>query len=157
MKILLSLLFWVAFVCADAQEPAFFNLLGKNEQQIKVYMKQTSGVLKVDRFISGAFGTPTHKHMIYVFPSPAIDKNGIYNMVFMLTSNGNCFQHMIWYENDRPLINIISQFDKKDSGLKRMGKDLKWQKKNVSVEISKITSSDTLKKGAFSVQWKSID
>jgi hypothetical protein len=151
-KILLFLLILFSTIETYGQEHTYYTMLGKNESQIKDYMKETSGVLKFSKLVEGPADIKSWKQLLYVFPISQAKNADIFQAMFMINENGNCFQYIVLYKENKIMNNLIKQFDQPALGFTREGKSLEWKKGHMKINILKIRSSAPTTKTAFSVQ-----
>ena len=118
------------------------HILDSSESSIKSYMSQKGGIVKLDKYLADLGDIPAHKELIIALPESSIETEDVYITNFWLNKNDVCFQFTIWYKSNRFLNNIISQFDNPNVGFTRIGKDLKWEKTHLEINISNKSISE---------------
>jgi len=115
------------------------NLLNLDKGQIKKYMATRHAILKRDDSYSAVFGMPPLIDLYYKFPDSLMSKDGIYLMTFFFTKAGKCYKYLTQYTSDKFLPKIVSDLNRPESGLKRIGKDSIWTDlhKGYEVEIER--------------------
>jgi hypothetical protein len=147
MKSLLLFLIFLFSACTLRAQKYFFPQVDGTESEIRSYMVQMGGQIKVEKLMVATFSTPAHKQLDYVLPKT--DENDIYFANFFFDKKGVCFQQNLWYGSDKFLNYFINLFNTSPIGWKRMGESFKWERANLEAEI--VSNSKTT---AFILQLK---
>jgi len=128
--------------------PYFFPMINGTVSEVKLEMNQVGGSLKTDRFIKATAKSPSYRELIYSVSDstkreyPVHTGLDIYKAIFYFKrfKSGKeqlCYEYSTWYSSEAFLPDLIKQFDNSTVGFNRVGKSLKWIKKDIMSSLNR--------------------
>jgi hypothetical protein len=102
------------------------SLLNIDSAEITKQVLSKGGKLSRSTIESGLELPGSYHTIVYKFQESLNVPGDIYSMIFFLNLKNKCFKYLIGYTNDRYIDTLKKMFNSPDSGLKKVGGNLKW-------------------------------